>query len=316
MDAPRVLAFSPIGVDACFGKLYLYALDRAAGNAAGANPPSAAETKRVRLATKLPQGVIVAAAGSGENVPELQSVLNKAGIGMSIPEGLAHDAMIGVSSVAYTFKWPSEMLWHGKVPDGAFCLNGKEDHCFAHRTFRASAHDAAIIYVERADDYDVSVAAIGMPDALPDAFHRAKDNDDLMAALAALYDGIVNGRDREQQPPSPPLGKATLFNIDNTSSFSLRSVVGRKLPGARTVDEALHGCRLFMNKDGGGVRAGTVMISKGFSMDAAPPVDIDFRAFKNGYLVLVEMTRRNIGDCEPATLVVGWVNVPAGIAAE
>lgn len=315
MDAakPRVLAFSPIGVDACFSQLYLYALNQASGNVGDAKPPSAAESKRVRFANKLPRGVVVAAAGNGADVLALQSVLDTAGVGVRIPPDLERDALIGVSSVVYSFAWPYSMLWHGKETEGRFFLNGNENHSFAAKIHRKE-FDAAVVYVERADDYDVSVAMVGMPDNLPRALRNAKDNDDLMAALTDMHADIVNNRDADQDPP--PLGKLTLATIDDVSGFNLRSVVGRSLPGGVAVTQAMHACRLYMNKDGGGVRAGTAMISKGLSMDARTPVNIDFCAFRNGYLVAIEMTRRNVADRAPATLVLAWVNVPAKIAAQ
>ncbi len=313
----RMIAFSPVGVEACFAQLHSYTLHQQlsshkdADDAPGLTP---AEQKRMQLARKLPVGVVVAAAGGVRDRDNLQAVLDAAGVGVRIPDSLEPDSTVGVSSVRYSFAWPSEMCWTGSaqsVPSGAFKLVGNKE-CFLARVFAPQRKfDALVVYVDHADEYDISVMLVGMPDDLPSALTRAKDNDELMAVLAALLRDIIAKRVVVRNPP--PLGTATLFDLDAASAFDLRTMRGRKLPGGATVDYAQHVCRLFMNKDGGGVRAGTLMISKGMSMYEETPVDLDFRAFRNGYLVCVEMTRPSVADLDPVALVVGWANVPAGV---
>lgn len=306
---PRVVCFSPVGIAACFDALYRFALDRAPD----APPPglSAEELRHNGLASRLGDAV-VAVAGTGADRAALQAVLDRGRVGAAIPD-VAPDALVGVSAVEYSFAWPAAM----RAPEGTgvFRLYGPAPHdAFLARVFpERAASDALVVYVHRGPDCDVSVAAVGMPDVLPTAVRAARTPDELRRALGDLHATIA------ARPPAadpPPLGTATMFDVDATSAFALPEFAGRALPGGRRVDRALHACRLFMNSAGGGVCAGTLMISKGLPADDRTPEDLDLTAFSNGYLVLVELTRPGAPDTSPAVLAMAWVNVPAGVPAE
>jgi hypothetical protein len=305
---PRVICFSPVGISACFDALYRYALDLAPDGA----PPgmSLVERRRLALTACLPPDTVVAAAGTNANKAELQAVLARAGVSVEVPE-LGPGDLAGVSAVAYSFAWPAPMRAPPSDRPGVFCLYGPGKHnAFLTRVFTdAPTPDALVVYVHRTPDCDVTVAAVGLPPVLPPKLRTARTPDEIRCALVDLYDTIVA---QTPMPDPPPLGTATLFDMDATSVFELPDVIGKALPGGRTVDHALHACRLFMNSAGGGVRAGTIMISKGFPMYNRAPVDLDLTSFANGYLVMIEVTRPGAPDTAPAPLAIAWVNPPPG----
>ncbi len=307
-----VVSFSPLGLTACYSKLFEYAQIKA-----GKSRPFVISSREDAAAVKfaerhLADGVLVAAAGDGNDIPKLQAVLDKANVGIKL-QPQSHDALIGVSSVAYRFEWDMAMKLAEERADGSFRLKGANNTCFLGRVFaKAGQFDALVAYVDPEASCDMTVAMIGMPDQLPDSLHGLKNADQVRIALDGLYKSRIV-RARPVKNP-PPLGLATLYDVDGMTAYELPDFVGKPLAGGRTIDEARQVCRLFMNKDGGGVMAGTVMMSKGLVMSEKTPVDIDFRKFRNGYLAIIEMSHSNKPK-DNVALVIGWVNPPEAIRA-
>jgi hypothetical protein len=314
-----VVSYSPLGLLACYDKLYSFALDRAAEMKTvklGGEAPSDADKRALRFATQhLREGVVVADAGFEDEIPRLQAVLDKLNLGIKIRPRLSpNGAMIGVSSVAYRFEWDQDMKVGGERVDGSFLLKkGYDGTCFLTRVFAKSGFDTLVAYVDREASCDVTVTMIGIPDKLPDSLQKLASADQIRIALDGLYHGHIRKVRAVKDPP--PLGRATLFDVDGVTEYELPDYVGKELPGGARVDEAKQVCRLFMNKDGGGVVAGTVMMFKcGMAPPRKDPVNIDFREFRNGYLVLVELSRKGKNE-DHVALVVGWVNPPKEILA-
>ncbi len=311
-----VLSFSPIGLLACHVKLWDYSFDKAGRSGSrvySAGKPTDEERRAVNFAERhLAKGVLVVAAGGGDDVPHLQSVLDKANVGIKL-QPQPHDAMIGVSSVAYRFEWDMGMKVQDDArPDNSFRLKGVNNTCFLTRVFAKTGFDTLVSYVDPEASCDMNVTFIGMPDQLPDSLQGVKDADQIRIALDGLYKSVIT-RARPVKNP-PPLGVATAFDVDGLTHYNLPDVVGKPLANNDKVTEARHVCRLFTNKDGGGVFAGTVEISKGISLHAKPPVNLDFRTFRNGYLELIEMSHSNKAT-DNVALVIGWVNPPKSILA-
>lgn len=319
-DIPFAVSFSPIGIDACYDKLFTYAEIRARDASASSKSFSrrsvddiSDDAKRALALVKLlPGDVLVAVAGSGtqDDITKMQRVLDMSNTGIKIPNNLSPDAMIGVSSLNYVFQWPSDMMSFTKRTDGVFQLIGSDDNCFLARVFSKHECDTLVVYVEKTDNYEVSVALIGMPDVLPDKMLTAEDREDVMACIDSIYS--LNVLKARPMSDPPPLGLATLYDVNSSSTFALEEVRRRRLPGGAQVDYAQHVCRIYMNKDGGGVAAGTVMLNKGMHMQERDPFNIDFRRFANGYLVIIEMTRPGV-TTGSVKLVMGWVNPPPAI---
>lgn len=313
-----VVSYSPLGLLACYDKLYSFALDRAAEMKTvklGGEAPSDADKRALRFATQhLREGVVVADAGFADEIPRLQAVLDKLNLGIKLRTDFPNGAMIGVSSVAYRFEWDQDMKVGGERVDGVFLLKkGYDGACFLTRVFAKAGFDTLVAYVDREASCDVTVTMIGMPDKLPDSLQKVTSADKIRIALDGLYHGHIRKARPVKNPP--PLGRATLFDVDGVTEYELPDYVGKELPGGACVNEAKQVCRLFMNKDGGGVVAGTVMLFKSCrGPQSKEPVNIDFREFRNGYLVLVELSRKGKNE-DHVALVVGWVNPPKEILA-
>lgn len=322
-DGAPVLSFSPVGIIACYDKLFSYAytrahLDRVDRGEYDKLPDD--DLHVLKVATReLPEGTLVAAAGDGSplSIKKLQRILDKAQCGLVLPTDLPEESKIGVSSVKYEFEWPGDMMLpeNSRRTDGAFVLEGHYHWCFLGRVFaKRGSYDTLGVYVERNKKYEITVTMVGMPDKLPSELVDLANVDAARVALLAVYKKHVLGA--KPAKDAPALGRATMFNADGRTTYALDDWRGKRLPGGGSVNYAAHVCRLFMNKDGGGVHAGTIMISKGISFDKKPPVDIDFRTFANGYLVVIELVPTKA--CEPGDavpLVIGWVNPPKDVRA-
>lgn len=317
-ESVRVFAFSPLAIDACYSELWKYAVSLISLSEDDSldHAPDKAMQRRIQVSNSLPSGVLRVAAGSGEDRVALQEVLE--GSGLDIPENLAADAIVAVSNLKYTFRWPMEMRMPLREdhPE-TFQLKHSSD-CFLVRALASKGFDGLVVYVEQQSNYNVSVMFVGVPRTVPTGLLQVKSREDLRRELMATHASIVNAADTNRTAaPSAELGVATLCKFKSKAAMELEEITRKKLPGGRRIDVAQHVCHLGMDEGGGFVRAAALMISRGLRFSTERVVDIDFRKFPNGYLSFVEITdTSSSADLAPACLAAAWINIPSSIQYE
>jgi hypothetical protein len=309
----NVFSFSPIGLDACYLKLWNYARKIAPPGpvAESQKGPDDVTLGRLDTASLLPRNVLDTAVFPEDCEAFIHAMLQGSGVDMRC---VFHPEMvIAVSKIKYCFEWPEAMMRRWSALEPHIFRLGDCGRAYLTRSLHPSDIDTLVVNVEHTVSYGIDIRFVGLDDAAAAAsLLRATDSQEARREMSKIHNSIA-GNSAAYRPTSPEvkLGTAILCKFHHATAMELNEIKGNQLPGALKVEAAKQVCCFGMDEFGGLVHATTLMDFESRGPPGRPPIDMDFRKYPHGYLVFMEL----VPTCskkfkEPVCMVAAWVNCP------